>query len=164
MTIVLKNKQTLKVGDFYFKCVIGKKGLSNKKKEGDMKTPKGIFEIDNLYFREDRVKKPKTLLKCLKIKQNMGWCDDPKFPKKYNKLINVNDKVKHEKLYRVDNKYDLFIPIKYNFKKPILGRGSCIFIHLTKDYKPTAGCIALNKKDFLVMLKILKKNTRVRIL
>ena len=164
MTIILKNKQTLKVDDFYFKCVIGKKGISNKKKEGDMKTPKGIFEIDNLYFREDRVKKPKTFLKCLKIKQNMGWCDDTKFPKKYNKLINVNEKVKHEKLYRVDNKYDLFIPIKYNFKKPIPGRGSCIFIHLTKDYKPTAGCIALNKKDFLVLLKILKKNTKIRIL
>ena len=31
-------------------------------------------------------------------------------------------------------------------------RGSCIFLHLTKDYKPTAGCIALNKKDFMVML------------
>ena len=46
MTIILKNKQTLKVDDFYFKCVIGKKGLSNKKKEGDMKTPKGIFGIE----------------------------------------------------------------------------------------------------------------------
>ena len=69
MTIILKNKQTLKVDDFYFKCVIGKKGLSNKKKEGDMKTPKGIFGIDNLYFREDRVKKPKTFLKCLKIRK-----------------------------------------------------------------------------------------------
>tara|TARA_B100000945_G_C20057489_1_gene446502 strand:- start:60 stop:554 length:495 start_codon:yes stop_codon:yes gene_type:complete len=164
MTIILKNKQTLKVDDFYFKCVIGKKGLSNKKKEGDMKTPKGIFGIDNLYFREDRVKKPKTFLKCLKIRKNMGWCDDPKFPKKYNKLINVNDKAKHEKLYRVDNKYDLFIPIKYNFKKPIPGKGSCVFIHLTKHYKPTAGCIALNKKDFLILLKILKKNTKIKIL
>ena len=164
MTIYLKNKQTLKVDDFYFKCVVGKKGLSNKKKEGDMKTPRGLFEIGKLYYREDRLKKPKTYLKCLKIKKNMGWCDDPKYPKKYNKLININEKAKHEKLYRVDHKYDLFIPIKYNYKKPIPGKGSCIFIHLTKNYKPTSGCIALNKKDFLIFLKILKKNTRIRIL
>ena len=164
MTIILKNKQTLKVDDFYFKCVVGKKGLSNKKKEGDMKTPRGLFEIGKLYYREDRLKKPKTYLECLKIKKNMGWCDDPKYPQKYNKLININEKTKHEKLYRVDHKYDLFIPIKYNYKKPIPGKGSCIFIHLTKDYKPTSGCIALNKKDFLIFLKILKKNTRIRIL
>jgi L,D-peptidoglycan transpeptidase YkuD (ErfK/YbiS/YcfS/YnhG family) len=66
-------------------------------------------------------------------------------------------------LYRKDYKYDLLIPIKYNFKKRIPGKGSCIFIHLTKDYKPTAGCIALKKKDFLIMLKIIKKNTKIKI-
>ena len=61
------------------------------------------------------------------------------------------------------NKYDLLIPIKYNFKKTIAGLGSCIFIHLTKNYRPTAGCIALKKKDFLIMLKIIKKNTKIKI-
>jgi L,D-peptidoglycan transpeptidase YkuD (ErfK/YbiS/YcfS/YnhG family) len=66
-----------------------------------------------------------------------------KNPKKYNKLIKVNKKIKHEKLYRKDYKYDLLIPIKYNFNKPIPGKGSCIFIHLNKNYKPTAGCVLL---------------------
>ena len=51
--------------------------------------------------------------------------------------------------------------VKYNFKKPIIGFGSAIFIHLTKDYKPTAGCIALSKKDFLIMLKLINKNTKL---
>ena len=41
--------------------------------------------------------------------------------------------------------------IKYNFDNPVIGLGSCIFIHLTKDYKPTAGCIGLKEKDFLII-------------
>jgi L,D-peptidoglycan transpeptidase YkuD (ErfK/YbiS/YcfS/YnhG family) len=72
-------------------------------------------------------------------------------------------KIKYEKLRRKDYKYDLLIPIKFNYKKPILGLGSCIFIHLTKDYKPTAGCIALKKKDFLIMLKLIRKDSKIKI-
>ena len=164
MTIFVKNKHTLQIDEFKFKCCIGKKGSTSNKKEGDKKTPKGTFEIENLYFRKDRIKKPLTLLKCIKIKKNMGWCDDISFPKKYNKLIKIERKIKHEKLHRKDNKYDLLIPIKYNFKKTITGKGSCIFIHLTKNYKPTAGCIALKKKDFLIMLKLIKKKTIIKII
>ena len=93
----------------------------------------------------------------------MGWCDDIKFPKKYNKLVKISKKIKHEKLKRKDHKYDLLIPIKYNFKKPVIGLGSCIFIHLTKNYCPTAGCIALKKKDFLILLKLIKKNSKIKI-
>ena len=157
MTILVKNKQTLQLDEFKFRCCIGKKGSSNNKKEGDKKTPKGTFGIENLYFRKDRKEKPKTLLKCVTIKKNMGWCDDVRFPKKYNKLLKIKKGIKHEKLKRKDYKYDFLIPIKYNFKKSIVGLGSCIFIHLTKDYKPTAGCIALKEKDFLIMLKLIKK-------
>ena len=109
-----------------------KKWINKKKNEGDKKTPKGTFEIENLYFRKDRKEKPSTLLKCIEIKKYMGWCNDSRFPKKYNKLFKLGEKIKHEKLKRKDYKYDFLIPIKYNFKKPITGRGSCIFIHLTK--------------------------------
>ena len=163
MTIFLKNKHTLKIDDFYFKCCIGKNGTSKKKKEGDKKTPKGIFNIQHLYYRKDKLEKPETSLKCIEINENMGWCDDVNYSKKYNKLIKVNKNIKHEKLYRQDKKYDLLIPIKYNFYNTVLGKGSCIFIHLTKNYNRTAGCIALREKDFLIMLKILKKNTKIEI-
>tara|TARA_B000000565_G_C23642608_1_gene323356 strand:- start:132 stop:626 length:495 start_codon:yes stop_codon:yes gene_type:complete len=163
MTILVKNKHTLQLDEFKFKCCIGKNGSTNNKIEGDKKTPKGIFKIEKLYFREDRIKKPLTLLKCIKIKKDMGWCNDVRFPKKYNKLFKIEKGIKHEKLKRKDYKYDLFIPIKYNFKKPITGLGSCIFIHLTKDYKPTAGCIALKKKDFLILLKLINKNSKIKI-
>ena len=163
MTILVKNKHTLQIDEFKFVCCIGKKGSTSNKKEGDKKTPKGTFEIENLYYREDRIKNPLTLLKCMKIKKNMGWCDDISFPKKYNKLIKIKKKIGHEKLKRRDYKYDFFIPIKYNFKKPITGMGSCIFIHLTKNYTPTAGCIALKEKDFLILLKLINKDTRIKI-
>ena len=163
MIIYVKNKHTLQVEDFRFKCCIGKGGTTKNKKEGDKKTPKGIFEIENLYFRKDRIKKPKTLIKCIEIKKEMGWCDDIRFPEKYNKLLKIKKNTKHEKLKRNDHKYDLIVPIKYNFKKPVIGLGSCIFMHLTENYNPTAGCIALKKKDFLIMLKLIKKKTKIKI-
>ena len=163
MTIFVKNKHTLQINEFKFKCCIGKNGRTINKKEGDKKTPRGNFKIENLYFRKDRINKPETSLKCIEIKDKMGWCDDVSSPKKYNKLIQIDNKLKCEKLKRKDLKYDLLIPIKYNFKKPINGKGSCIFIHLTKNYKPTNGCIALKEKDFLIMLKLIKKNTKIKI-
>ena len=103
-------------------------------------------------------------MKCIKIKKDMGWCDDPSNNKKYNKLISINKTIKCEKLYRKDHSYDLLIPIKYNFLKPIKFKGSCIFIHLTNNYKPTAGCIALKKSDFLIMLKLINKKTKIKII
>jgi L,D-peptidoglycan transpeptidase YkuD (ErfK/YbiS/YcfS/YnhG family) len=164
MTIIVKNKHTLQIDEFKFKCCIGKNGSTRRKREGDKKTPKGTFEIENLYFRKDRKEKPLTLLKCIEIKKGMGWCNDSHFPKKYNKLFKLEKKIGHEKLKRKDYKYDFLIPIKYNFKKPIAGHGSCIFIHLTKDYKPTAGCIGLKEKDFLIMIKLIKKNSKIKII
>ena len=163
MTILVKNKHSLQIDEFKFKCCIGKKGSTKNKKEGDKKTPKGIFEIENLYYRKDRLGKPITSLKYIEIEKDMGWCDDINIPEKYNRIIKIEKSIKHEKLKRKDYKYDLLIPIKYNFKKPIPGLGSCIFIHLTKNYKPTAGCIALKKNDFLIMLKLIKKNTKIKI-
>jgi L,D-peptidoglycan transpeptidase YkuD (ErfK/YbiS/YcfS/YnhG family) len=159
--ILTKNKQRLKVDDFYLKCSIGKKGTTSQKVEGDNKTPKGNYAIGKLYFRKDQIQNPITSLKTVKITKNMGWCDDIYNPKNYNKLTKVSKKIKHEKLYRKDDKYNLLIPIKYNYLKPKIPKGSCIFLHLTKDYKPTAGCIALKKKDFLILIKLINKNTRI---
>ena len=163
MTIILRNKDTLEVDEFVFKCCVGKNGLSLNKKEGDKKTPKGIFNLGHLYFRADKIKKIKTNLKLIKINKNMGWSNDYK-SKNYNKLIKTNLKEKHEKLYRKDYKYDLFIPILYNYKNPIPNNGSCIFLHLTNNYNPTAGCIALKKKDFIILAKLINPQTKIQIL
>ena len=112
MTIFVKNKHTLQIDEFKFICCIGKNGSTNNKKEGDKKSPKGIFEIGDLYYRKDRIEKPLTLLKCIEIKKEMGWCDDIRFPKKYNKLIRVDNKIRHEKLKRKYYKYNLVIQNK----------------------------------------------------
>ena len=81
----------------------------------------------------------------------MGWCDDPN-SRHYNKLIEIKKNLKssYEELYRKDNKYDLFILIKYNYKKVKKNKGRAIFLHLTKDYSATKGCVAIKKKDFLI--------------
>ena len=92
----------------------------------------------------------------------MGWCNDVK-SQFYNREIKINKKIKHEKLYRNDHKYDYLILIKYNYKKTIKNKGSAIFIHLTKNYKPTAGCVAISKKNFLILVKLINKNTRILI-
>lgn len=163
MIVLSKNKHTLKIDEFKFRCNIGKNGISSKKIEGDKKTPKGLFSLGNLYYRADRLDKPKTRIKTTKINKNMGWCDDITEPKFYNKLIKINNKIKCEKLYREDKKYDLFILIKYNYLKPKIPMGSCIFLHLTNYHKPTAGCISLKEKDFLVMLKLINSKTKILI-
>ena len=164
MPIIVKNKDTLIFDDFVFKCCVGLGGFTKDKIEGDKKTPKGEFKLGNLFFRNDRNKRPETSLKTIVLKKNMGWCDDVNSKKYYNKLINIKSKVRHEKLFRRDFKYDYLIHIKYNCKKNKLGKGSAIFIHLTKNYNPTAGCIALSKKDFLILTKIIKRNTTIKIL
>ncbi len=163
MTIILKNKETLLCDDFSFKCCVGKNGITKNKLEGDNKTPKGIFSIGSLYFRKDRILKPITKLKCISIKKNMGWCNDIRFKNKYNKLIKISNKIRHEKMFRKDNKYDLVIPINYNTKNIKLRKGSAIFIHITKNYKPTSGCIALNKNDLLILLKLINKKTKIKL-
>ena len=163
MTINVKNKHTLLFEEFEFKCCIGIKGFTVNKIEGDKKTPSGIFSLGNLYYRSDKIEKPKTKLKCIKIKKNMRWCDDINSKKFYNKIIKVNKNIKSENLFRNDYKYDYFIPIKYNWDKPKIPKGSAIFIHLTKNYEPTNGCVALSKKDFLILIKLIEINTKIKI-
>jgi len=162
MQIVIKNNDTLLYDEFEFKCVIGEKGSTSKKIEGDKKTPKGIYNLGPVYFRKDRISKIKTKLKTIKIRKSMGWCDDTK-SKNYNKIINVSKKLKHEKLFIKKNNYDILIPIKYNTKNIKKNKGSAIFIHLTKNFKKTLGCVAIRKKDMFILLKLIKKNTKIKI-
>ena len=163
MRIILKNKETLLCDDFVFKCTIGKKGITSKKFEGDKKTPRGIFSLGPVFFRKDRIDDPITKLRKIEIRKNMGWCDDIK-SKKYNKLIKINNNIKHEKLFRKQNIYDLLVPINYNTSNPKRNKGSAIFLHITNNYKKTMGCIALKKRDMLILIKVINKNTKIEII
>tara|TARA_B110000027_G_scaffold122083_1_gene136772 strand:- start:39 stop:527 length:489 start_codon:yes stop_codon:yes gene_type:complete len=161
MIIHVKNKNTLIIDDFKLKCCIGKNGLNSNKEEGDYSTPKGVFNLKKLYFRRDRVGNPKCKIDKKIIKKNMAWCDDPNH-KKYNEEIFIYNKKNKENLFRKDHKYDYIITISHNEEK-IPNKGSAIFIHLTNNYKPTAGCVALKKKDFEVLLKLIDNRTSIKI-
>ena len=162
MIIRLKKKDTLICDDFQFRCSIGKNGLKKNKLEGDSCTPKGTFSLGPVYFRSDRVDKPDTKLKTFKINKQMGWCDDPRNIN-YNKKIKLNKKIKAEKLFRKDKIYDIIIVINYNTQRIIKNKGSAIFIHITNNYKPTKGCVALSLSDIEILLKIIKKNSKIKI-
>tara|TARA_B110000977_G_scaffold169989_1_gene220358 strand:- start:948 stop:1436 length:489 start_codon:yes stop_codon:yes gene_type:complete len=161
MIIHVSNKNTLIIEDFKLRCCVGKKGLNSNKKEGDYSTPKGLFHLRKLYFRKDRVGVPKCKINKKVIKKHMAWCDDPN-NKKYNEEIETHNKSLKETLHRRDHKYDFIISISHNERK-IPGKGSAVFIHLTNDYKPTEGCVALKKKDFEILLKLIDKKTKIRI-
>ena len=161
MIIHVLNKNTLIIDDFKLRCCVGKKGFNSNKKEGDQSTPKGLFKLKKLYFRKDRVGIPKCKLDKKVITKNLAWCDDST-QKEYNEEIKDFNNKSREKFYRADNKYDYLITINQNEKK-IPYKGSAIFLHLTDDYRPTAGCIALKKKNFEILLKLINQDTKIKI-
>ena len=161
--IIINKSKYLKYKNLKFKCAIGKAGIRKKKKEGDNITPKGIYKIVKIYYRDDRIKKISSKFKLIKITKKMGWCDDPK-SEKYNQLIKLPNKYSHEKLYKKNNTYDLLLVLDYNMKPIIKNKGSAIFMHIAKkNYRPTAGCVTLKKNDLIKLLEIIKKNTKIKI-
>lgn len=161
--IIVKKNGSLKYKNFKFRCSLGKAGIKKKIREGDNITPKGTFKVLNVFYRPDKIKKIKTKLNKIRIKKNFGWCDDPK-SKFYNKLVRLPFIGSYEKLYRRDNIYDLLIVLNYNTNPIIKNKGSAIFIHIAKKkFNKTAGCVALKKKDLLILLANIKKNTKIKI-
>ena len=159
----VNKKNFLRVGTKIFKCQIGKTGykIHTKKKEGDKATPIGKWRLKSIYYRSDKVLRPiikNNTFKINKITKNCGWCDDSKSVY-YNKYINVkrNVHVKNinfENLWREDDAYDLVIETHHNSSPIIKGKGSAIFIHCSfSDYRKTAGCVALKKKDLIFLIK-----------
>ena len=161
--IIVKKSGYLKYKNFKFRCALGRGGIKQKEREGDFITPKGKFILKKIYYRYDRVKKINSPLKKIKIKKNMGWCDDVR-SNYYNKQIKINKKISHEKLYRKDNVYDIVVVLNYNLNPIIKGKGSAIFLHVAKkNYKKTQGCIALKKNELLNLVSKIKRNTQIKI-
>ena len=162
MHILIKNKK-LTFNNYKVKCAIGKRGIGVKKREGDKITPKGKFKIKYILYRKDRISDLKTKLIKTKINKKMGWCDDPK-SKKYNKLIKIPFKGSAEKLYRKDNTYDIILVLNFNLNPILKNKGSAIFIHVAKkNYKRTAGCVGVSKKDLKKIVRKINKKTIVKI-
>tara|TARA_B110000305_G_scaffold203432_1_gene232387 strand:+ start:244 stop:735 length:492 start_codon:yes stop_codon:yes gene_type:complete len=160
MNIKLKNK-FLYFNKYKIKCAIGKRGIALKKIEGDGKTPKGTFSIKSMFYRKDRVPVIRSYLKKKKIKKNMGWCDDSR-SKFYNKLVKFPFSMSAEKLWIDSHVYDIVIVINYNLKPAIKKKGSAIFLHIAKkNYTPTKGCIAIKKKDMILLIDKIDTNTKI---
>ena len=161
--IIVKKSGYLKYKKFKFRCALGKGGIKQKEREGDFITPKGKFKLIKIYYRSDRIKKINSTLKKIKIKKNMGWCNDVS-SNYYNKQIKINKKISHESLHRKDNVYDIIVVLNYNLNPIIKGKGSAIFLHVAKkNYNKTQGCIALKKNELLSLISKIKKNTQIRI-
>ena len=147
-----------------FKCQLGRGGRSYpfQRKEGDFTTPIGKWKLGKIFIRRDKIPFLKVSKKLRKkityISNDIGWCDDI-ISQHYNKQINIQKipNARHESLLRNDNVYDIIIEIEYNQKPIIRGKGSAIFIHCSFfDARPTQGCLAMQKKDLIFILKNLK--------
>ena len=160
---ILINKNYLTYKNYKVKCALGKRGIGNKRREGDLITPKGNFKIKYILYRKDRIKRIQSKIKKIIIKKDLGWCDDP-LSKDYNKLIKIPSEYNYEKLYKKDNVYDIILVLNYNMNPVVKNKGSAIFIHVTKtNYKKTEGCIAIKRIHLLKIIKELKNNTKIKI-
>ena len=160
---ILINKNYLTYKQYKVKCAVGKRGIGQKKREGDLITPTGLYKIKYVLYRKDRIKKIQSKLKKIIIKKGMGWCNDPT-SKYYNKLIKLPFYYNHEKLFKKENIYDIVLVLNYNMYPTKKNKGSAIFIHVAKKkFKKTEGCIAINKTALIKIIKEVKIRTRVKI-
>ena len=160
---ILINKKYLTYKNYKLKCALGKRGIGYKKKEGDLITPIGKYKIKYILYRKDRIKKIYTKIRTIVIKKKMAWCNDPE-SKDHNKLIKIPSDFTFEKLYKKENNYDIVLVLDYNMNPIIKNKGSAIFIHVAKkNFKKTEGCVALRKIHLLKIIKLLKNNTKVKI-
>ncbi len=161
--LILNRNHFLYHNNKKYRCSLGKNGIKYFKKEGDLCTPQGLFRLGPVFYRKDRNLKLKTKLTIVPIQKNMYWEDNP-YNINYNKLV-FKKVASNEKLFRKDNIYDVIILINYNTDPILAGRGSAIFIHIAKkNYQPTKGCIALNKKDLLEILSNISKNEKILVI
>ena len=130
---ILINKKYLIYKNYKAKCAIGKRGIGNKIKEGDLITPKGNYKIKFILYRKDRVKKIQSKIKKIVIKKNMGWCNDSR-SKDYNKIIKLPTSYTFEKLYKKENIYDIILVLNYNMNPITKNIGSAIFIHVAVHF------------------------------
>ena len=143
------------------RAALGRGGVAVLKREGDGATPLGRFFIRQVLYRPDRMPRPRTRFPIHAIRPNDGWCEDPA-DSNYNRLVGLSPRSSADRLTRDDTLYDLVIVLGYNDCPRVRGRGSAIFLHLARTgYLPTAGCIALSRRDLLALLSELRQGSAI---
>ena len=144
-----------------FACAIGRGGLTTNKIEGDHKTPVGEFKFKKIYYRKDKLGEMTFKIPFVIIGENDGWCDDPK-SKLYNQHIQFPFDSSAEKLFRDDDLYDLLCVINHNTDPIIPGKGSAIFLHISKpNFEGTEGCVAIEKGNIIELAKKIDVTTKL---
>lgn len=136
---------------------VGKNGI-NKKKEGDKRTPTGIYNVTRAFGIK---KKPVTAMPYTQVNKYMYWCSDKKY---YNKLIDIR-KTSHrcsngEHLISIQPQYNYGLVVDYN-TDCVYGKGSAIFLHCVGSRPYTAGCIAVTQANMLKILKIVQPGAKI---
>jgi L,D-peptidoglycan transpeptidase YkuD (ErfK/YbiS/YcfS/YnhG family) len=140
---------------------LGRGGIRADKREGDGATPAGQFHPVRLWWRADRLPRPRTLLPARRIGPDDAWCEDPA-ARCYNRPFRRIANEPGDRLRRNDGLYDLVVEIDHNTRPRIAGRGSAVFIHVARaSFAPTAGCVALRRNDLLALLSQLSSKTRI---
>jgi L,D-peptidoglycan transpeptidase YkuD (ErfK/YbiS/YcfS/YnhG family) len=150
-------------GRWTFACALGRAGIVSTKTEGDGGTPVGLFPLRRLFYRHDRLGRPRTPIPATPVQLHQGWCDDPESPH-YNRAVTLPSRFGHERLWRADGLYDLILTIGHNDRPVRPSAGSAVFVHVAHPaMTPTEGCVAFAKEDLLHLLRVLRPGDAVRI-
>ena len=142
---------------------LGRSGIKADKREGDGGTPRGRFRLLRLWWRPDRMPRPRTALPMRRIGRDDAWCEDAS-DHRYNQPFHLAPGAPGDRLWREDHLYDLIIELDHNTRPRAKNRGSAVFIHLARTgFQPTAGCIALRGDDLRRLLPRLRKNSWIEI-
>ena len=140
---------------------LGRGGIRAGKREGDGGTPRGSFRPLRLWWREDRLKRPPSLLPARRISPGDAWCEDPA-DRRYNRHFRRSANEPGDRLHRPDGLYDMIVEIDHNTRPRIAGRGSAVFIHVARPaFAATAGCVGLRPRDLRILLTKLSPKTRI---
>ena len=141
-------------GGVTFQCCLGRSGLAHRKREGDGKTPIGVWELQRGFYRADKMLRPATGLALRQMRKTDGWCEDPSSGQ-YNRFVKLPFGPGHEAMWRSDDAYDVVFETSHNERPRVRKGGSAIFFHLTRaGANATAGCVAVSARD---MRKILAR-------
>src|SRR5947209_1291905 len=151
----------LTAGPHAFPVALGRGGIRANKRESDGGTPRGVFHPLRLWWRADRGPRPRTPLPVRRIGPDDAWCEDPA-DRRYNRSFKMAPGQAGDRLRRDDHLYDLIVEIDHNARPRVAGRGSAVFLHLSRPgFRPTAGCVALAPESFRRLLVRLGPGTRI---
>ncbi len=151
----------LQAGGLRFHCSLGRSGARYLKREGDGASPKGSFALRRLFYRADRMMPPRMFLKAQVLRDDDGWCETVG-DRNYNRRVRIPYAASHETMKRQDELYDIVVELSHNERPRVQGLGSAVFFHLRRpDGGPTAGCIAVSKKDMRIILELCGRRTRI---